>query len=153
MTCKIVFLRDTLLSSWWHGENAKADYVSLSLLMISEHFKTSNQMFSVHHKCKTGAQFVIRSVCHRKFLLGWSKEPFSPLVMWVIQFLFSIVIFARYKTKHKMPCMLRLPVLYPAVHKWKPASLIPSVRFMIPIQFLKIDTVWEIFLWERSLGS
>lgn len=56
------------------------------MLIISEHFKPSNQVLSVCGECKTGAQVVIHSVCHRKLLFGWSEESFSPLVGRVIQF-------------------------------------------------------------------
>lgn len=120
--------------SYYHlsvvGKSAKTDDVSLSVLIISEHFKTSNRMFSVRCKFKTGAtRLAIQSVFHRKFLFGWSKEPFSPLVVQVTQFLSSSVI-----SKNTMH--VEAPSSTPSTAQMKICLLIPSARFVICTPFL-----------------
>lgn len=91
-------------------------------------------MSSVRCKFKTGATgLAIQSVFHRKFLSGWSKEPFFPTGgAGDTGFNLSQLIF-------KMPCIVEGPSSAPSTAQTKICLLITSARLVIPTPFLHIN--------------
>lgn len=88
-------------------------------------------MSSVRCKFKTGAtRFAIQSMFHKKFLSGWSKEPFFPTSgAGDTGFNLPQLIF-------KMPCIVEGPSSAPSTAQTKICLLITSARLVIRTPFL-----------------